>query len=153
MYLMSSFDSARLVLPCAILAKLFRAEKASANAPVSHIELVAVHISEPLELWYEVAMNREAAINELAARADALRARGVAAAYLFGSTARNEARPGSDLDVFVDIVPGAKFSLLDMIGAQHFLEDELAVKVDLVTRNGLLPDLRDDIERDAIQVF
>ncbi len=98
-------------------------------------------------------MNREAAIHELAARADALRARGVAAAYLFGSTARNEARPGSDLDVFVDIVPGAKFSLLDMIGAQHFLEDELAVKVDLVTRNGLLPDLKDDIERDAIKVF
>jgi hypothetical protein len=54
-------------------------------------------------------MTREQAIAEIAVSAAALRARGVEAAYLFGSTARGEARPDSDLDVFVDIAPGAKF--------------------------------------------
>jgi hypothetical protein len=98
-------------------------------------------------------MNRDVAIAEISARADALKARGVAAAYLFGSTARGEERPDSDLDVFVDIQPGAKFSLLDMIGVGHFLSDELGVEVDLVTRTGLLPDLRPDIEREAVRVF
>jgi uncharacterized protein len=96
-------------------------------------------------------MNRDVAITEIAARADALKARGIAAAYLFGSTVRSEQRPDSDLDIF--ITPGARFSLLDLIGVQHFLKDELGVEVDLVTRRGLHPELRADIEREAIQVL
>ncbi len=115
--------------------------------------IVLTYVSEPPAFWYTSRMNRDVAIAEIAARADALRARGVAAAYLFGSTVRGEQRPDSDIDVFIDIVPGAKFSLLDLIGAQHFLEDELAVKVDLVTRNGLHPMLKDDIEREAVRIL
>jgi predicted nucleotidyltransferase len=98
-------------------------------------------------------MTRDQAIAELAAHADALRARGVAAAYLFGSTARGEARPDSDLDVFVDVRPGAKFSLLDLIGVKHFLEDELGREVDLTTRGGLHPLLKAEIEREAVRVL
>jgi uncharacterized protein len=98
-------------------------------------------------------MNREVAISEIAARADALRARGVAAAYLFGSTARNEARIDSDLDVFVDIEPGAKFSLLDLAGVHRLLNEEIGRKVDVMTRESLHPKLRADIEREAVRVF
>jgi uncharacterized protein len=98
-------------------------------------------------------MNREAAITEIAARADALRARGVAAAYLFGSTARDEARSDSDLDLFVDIAPGAKFSLLDLAGVHRILNDEIGRKVDVMTRESLHPKLRAEIEREAVRVF
>lgn len=98
-------------------------------------------------------MTRDAAIAEILARADALRARGVAAAYLFGSTARNEARDDSDLDVFVDIAPDAKFSLLDLAGVYRLLNEGVRVRVDVTTRASLHPKLRAEIEREAVRVF
>jgi predicted nucleotidyltransferase len=99
------------------------------------------------------AMTREEAAFELARRADALRARGALAVYLFGSTARNEASATSDIDLFIDIEPGRKFSLIDLAGMRSFLVGELGVEVDLTTRKGLHPKLRDQIESQAIRIF
>jgi predicted nucleotidyltransferase len=98
-------------------------------------------------------MNRDVAIAEIAARADALKRRGVIAAYLFGSTARGDARPDSDLDVFIDIAPDAKFSLLDLAGVHRVLNEEIGRRVDVMTRESLHPKLRAAIEREAVRVF
>lgn len=98
-------------------------------------------------------MNRDVAIAEIAAHAHALRARGVTAAYLFGSTARGEARSDSDLDVFIDIAPDAKFSLLDLAGVHRVLNEEIGRRVDVMTRESLHPKLRAAIEREAVRVF
>ena len=98
-------------------------------------------------------MNRDVAITELAAHAAALKSRGVIAAYLFGSTARGEARPDSDLDVFLDIAPDAKFSLLDLAGVHRLLNEAAGRKVDVTTRESLHPKLRAQIEREAVRVF
>jgi uncharacterized protein len=78
---------------------------------------------------------------------------GVVAAYLFGSTARNEARPDSDLDVFVDIKPGVEFSLLDLAGVHRILNEEIGRKVDVMTRANLHPKLKAEIERETVRVF
>ncbi len=78
---------------------------------------------------------------------------GATALYLYGSTARDEAQAASDLDLFIDYDPGARFSLLDLVGIKQFLEEELAMDVDITTRNSLHPMLRADIEQSAIRVF
>jgi predicted nucleotidyltransferase len=98
-------------------------------------------------------MNRTEAIARLKDCADAVRSRGATALYLFGSSARDQAHPDSDLDLFVDYDPTAKFSLLDLAAIKNLLEDALAVEVDVTTRDSLHPMLRDDIERSAIRVF
>ncbi len=78
---------------------------------------------------------------------------GATALYLYGSTVRDEAHTTSDLDLFIDYEPGTRFSLLDLVGIKQFLEEELAVDVDITTRNSLNPMLRADIEQSAVRIF
>ena len=72
---------------------------------------------------------------------------------MYGSTARDEARPDSDLDVFIEYDPAARFSLLDLVGIKLELEDRLGIQVDVATRDGLHPRLRKRIEHSAIRIF
>ncbi len=68
---------------------------------------------------------------------------------VFGSVARGEARPGSDVDLLVDFEPGA--SLLDHVGLFQDLEELLGVGVDVVARTGL--NSRDDhIRAEAVDL-
>jgi len=89
----------------------------------------------------------------LAALQTPLRERGIQAAALFGSVARGTAGAGSDIDVLVDLVPGSRFSLVDMAGTKDFLEKQLGRSVDLVTREGLDPAIRDRVLREAESAF
>jgi uncharacterized protein len=99
------------------------------------------------------SMNRRDAIEKLTQQADALRALGATSLYLFGSVARDEARPESDLDLFIDYDLTKKFSLLDLVGIKLFLEEELEAEVDVTTRDSLHPKLKDRIEQFALQIF
>ncbi len=98
-------------------------------------------------------MKRTDAIKRLKRHAHAMKGMGVTSLYLFGSTARNEALASSDLDLFIDYDPDRRFSLLDLVGIKQFLEEELAVEVDVTTRNSLHPMLRNDIEQSAVRIF
>lgn len=98
-------------------------------------------------------MRRDEAIARLKATEPALREFGVAALYLFGSHARDEALPGSDVDVFVDPVSDEKFGFLPFMDAYETLQKAVGENVDYGTRNGLHPLLRPDIEREAVRIF
>lgn len=98
-------------------------------------------------------MTREEAIARLSNHSDAVKTMGVTALYLFGSTGRDQAREGSDLDLFIDHDLSGKFSLLDLVGIKHFLEDHLSVEVDVTTRSSLHPMLRAGIETSAVRIF
>jgi hypothetical protein len=82
-----------------------------------------------------------------------LRAQGVCALYLFGSIARGEAGPSSDIDLAFDIAPGVKFSLFDQARIMNELGNVLGTKVDFVPRDELHPYIRPRIESEQIKVF
>ena len=90
---------------------------------------------------------------ELKALEKPLRERGLSALALFGSTARGTARPESDVDVLIDVAADVSFSLVDLVSVKDFLEDKLGRTVDVVTREGLDPAIRDRVIREAHAVF
>jgi uncharacterized protein len=68
---------------------------------------------------------------------------------LFGSLARNEAFPGSDVDLCVNLDPPDPLALVHF---QQAVQQLLGVRVDVVTRwPGMNPALKQEIERDAIR--
>ena len=98
-------------------------------------------------------MPRIDAIRKLSKNAGAVKSMGATALYLFGSTVRDEADMSSDLDLFIDYDPSKRFSLIDLISIKQFLEDDLAIEVDVTTRSSLHPMLRDSIEHSAVRIF
>jgi predicted nucleotidyltransferase len=97
-------------------------------------------------------MDRDTAINLLKAHEAELRRLGVQHLYLFGSTARGEARTDSDVDLFFDHEWG-KLSLFDVMEIQEVTARILGCKTDAMTRGSLHPVLRDRIEMSALPVF
>ena len=98
-------------------------------------------------------MRRDEAIEKLKAFEPRLRALGATSLFLFGSTARDEANAKSDIDLFLDYDPAARFSIFELVHAKHMVEDGLEMSVDLGTRDGLHPRLRARIEDEAIRIF
>jgi len=98
-------------------------------------------------------MRRDQAIEALKQQAEALRALGATSLFLFGSVARDEAGPSSDLDLFIDYDPTSRFNAFDLVGIKIFLEDEFELPVDVTTRDSLHPMLKKRIEQSALQVF
>lgn len=80
-----------------------------------------------------------------------LQRRGVAHAGVFGSFARGEQRPDSDLDLLVEFEGWS--SLIDMAGLRLDLQDLLGRRVDVVTPDGLSPSIRDHVMRDLVVIL
>ena len=74
---------------------------------------------------------------------------GVARVFLFGSAARSEAHPDSDIDLLVDF--NRPVTLLEFVRLQRVLGEVLGRRVDLVTRAALKPRLRDRILAEAVR--
>ena len=99
-------------------------------------------------------MNRTEVIAKLRAVEPALRAHGVAALYLFGSYARDEAGSDSDLDVFVDPAGESFYKFDNFMGAYEKLQDAFpGIEIGYGTRSGLSNYFRPDVEQQAIRIF
>jgi uncharacterized protein len=98
-------------------------------------------------------MRRSEVIARLKEVEPAIRARGGQALYLFGSHARDEAGPDSDIDVFIDKDKSRQFGFDEFMDIYFVLRARLGERVDYGTREGLSPALRAEIEREAIRVF
>ena len=80
-----------------------------------------------------------------------LREHGVRRAGIFGSTARGEARPESDLDLLVEFEEGR--SLLDLVDLRLVLEDLLGREADVVTYASLHPRLRERVLEEQVEIL
>ena len=72
---------------------------------------------------------------------------------LFGSRVRGAATDESDFDFLVDFLPDAQVGLFEFAGIQSELEDMLGKKVDLVSKNGLKPRIKDRVLAEAKIVY
>jgi hypothetical protein len=97
-------------------------------------------------------MQRDEAIAKLKQHEAELRQLGVERLYLFGSTARGEAREDSDVDLFFDYEKG-KLGLFELMDVKEETSRILGRKADIMTRDGLHKVLRSRIEASALQVF
>jgi hypothetical protein len=75
---------------------------------------------------------------------------GVSVVGVFGSYVREEERLSSDLDLLAEI--HRPISLLDLIGAEQYLEEVLGMKVDLVPKRSLRAELRDTILKETVAI-
>jgi uncharacterized protein len=98
-------------------------------------------------------MNSQEALETLRRSEHALRARGVRRAALFGSVARGENRPGSDIDIMVEIDPDAHITVFDYVGLKEYIAGLFDGPVDVVSRDGLKPYIRPTAMTDAIYAF
>ena len=77
----------------------------------------------------------------------------VVKAYVFGSYARGENGPDSDIDILVTFDHDAKVILFDHVRMSYDLEDILGMEVDLVTEGTLLPRIAESAENDKVLVY
>jgi uncharacterized protein len=99
-----------------------------------------------------MSMQRQEAVTRLKRHEAALKELGVEHLYLFGSTARDEAREDSDVDLFFDH-PVGSLGLYELMEIKEAAARILGRKTDIMTRRSLHPLLRQQIENSALQVF
>ncbi|HEV2155962.1 nucleotidyltransferase family protein [Bradyrhizobium sp.] len=92
-------------------------------------------------------------VGKLRELAPALRAAGVKRLYIFGSRARGDARPDSDLDVLVETTSREETPRFDFFKVLRLIEDEVGLTTQISMRNLLKPRIAERIADDLVEVF
>jgi predicted nucleotidyltransferase len=99
-------------------------------------------------------MTREEIIGKLKAMEPELRARGITRMQMFGSRARGDERPDSDLDLLIEYERPATATGFDFFGIGPDLTEALGVDTNVVEdHNGMKPRFRREIAPDLVTVF
>jgi predicted nucleotidyltransferase len=98
-------------------------------------------------------MNRQEILSRLRENETALRARGVSHAALFGSRARGDNRPDSDIDIMVEVDPEALVGVWGYVGLKEYISALFDGPVDVVDREALKSYVAPAATADAIYAF
>jgi hypothetical protein len=98
-------------------------------------------------------MTREEIIATIRGHSKAIRAEGVSKLAIFGSRARGDNRSDSDLDILIDIEPDASFSILNLIGVEHIVQDATGLPTQATMRRSMQPRFAQRISDDILEVF
>lgn len=96
---------------------------------------------------------REAILARLRELAPAIKAEGVTKLAIFGSRARGDAHPDSDLDVLVETTARGTSPSFDLFKVLHLIEDATGLRVQISERKLLRPRVAERIADDVIEVF
>ena len=98
-------------------------------------------------------MDRREIIARLLENEGPLRERGVRHAALFGSCARGQERPDSDVDIMIEIDPAARIGIYEYVAIKDYIASLLDTRVDVVRRDRLRPYVGPGAAGDAIYAF
>jgi uncharacterized protein len=98
-------------------------------------------------------MSRDELIHRLSELRPAFEARGVSHLAIFGSRARGDERPGSDLDMLIEVEAKARFSLLELIGVEKLATDATGIETVAAMRRSIPDEFRKNIAGDIVEVF
>jgi predicted nucleotidyltransferase len=99
-------------------------------------------------------ITREAILARLRELAPKIRAEGVTRLAIFGSRARGDARPDSDLDILVETVPlDGDSPVFDLFKVMHLIEDATGLTTQISMHDLLKPRIKERIADDLVEVF
>jgi predicted nucleotidyltransferase len=98
-------------------------------------------------------MNRQNIIAVLQKNQAELNRQGVLHAALFGSVARGDAGPDSDIDIMIDLDPDARLGVFEYVGLKEYIASLFDGPVDVVNREGLKPYVKPAAVSDAVYAF
>jgi predicted nucleotidyltransferase len=98
-------------------------------------------------------MNTQGILGRLRENERALRERGVTHAALFGSRARGDDRPDSDIDIMIEIAPDIVQDVYAYVGLKNYIAGLFTEAVDVVDREALKSHVRPAATADAVYAF
>ncbi len=144
--------------PSCLLVELTEDKKAAIEAiaqrrGVSVQELIDKLLDQLVATEKDAVPSLPKAVAALRTHEDELRKRGVRQLYLFGSVARGDAQPASDIDILVDFEPTARVSIITLGSLTAYLTAVLGRAVDIGDRDSFRPEILSRIDQDAVAVF
>jgi uncharacterized protein len=100
-----------------------------------------------------MSTNKDDVIKVLRRHEADLRARGIIHAALFGSVARGEGGPKSDLDILIELDPELSLDIFAYAGLKRYVAALFSGSVDVVNKAALKPYLRQPVSTDAVYAF